>query len=113
MEQQSSPTKTTPSSPTDHYISKLEDCASDYLCVPCQTQSFRRSGWADRQKMEGNLQPFHRLGLQVPTSPQLCCSPEGVRNRKDSLICQKAVGWCLGLTITTPNYPGTSEAKDW
>lgn len=49
----------------------------NHLCIPCQTQSFRRSGSADQRKREGNQQPFHRRELREPTSPQLCCSPGG------------------------------------
>ena len=43
--------------------------------VPCPRLFSRISGWAGQQRMEGNQQPSRRSALQVPTSPQPCCSP--------------------------------------
>lgn len=53
--------------------------ASNHTCLPSQTQSSHRSEWVDLQKMEGSQLPFHRWGLPVPTSPQLCYSPKKIQ----------------------------------
>lgn len=53
---------------------------SSYLCSPSQTQSSHRFGWVDLQRMEGSQLPFHRWGLQGPTSPQLCYNPKKIQH---------------------------------
>lgn len=52
---------------------------SNHTCLPSQRQSSRRSGWVDLQRTEGSQLPFHRWGLQGPTSPQLCYSPKKIQ----------------------------------
>ena len=59
---------------------------SAHPCAPCPRLFSRISGWAGQQRMEGNQQPSRRSGLQVPTSPQPCCSPEENQGRHNEFI---------------------------
>lgn len=93
-------------------------------CIPCQTRSSRRSGLADQRRTEGTRQPSRRSGLPVPTSPQLCCSPSRVQQRKQSSATFFAhtvqttnsylqVGCKQSNTLCTARYIGHDGPPCW